>query len=226
MGAASSLTNAFAELTDLAAERTAGRVQLTTAASGVLEAQLRSGAPLDVFAAASPLEPERLHADGLVEAPVEFARNALQVAVRPGLSAVDSLADLACPDVERIAIGAPETVPSGRYAKESLEAAGLYAELEAKLIPCENVRQALAYVERGDADAALLYATDVLAAAVALEARDVPDSLHAPIRYLACVSIGSPRPEAARCFLDLLLSPDGQEILRRHGFRAPEPLSE
>jgi molybdate transport system substrate-binding protein len=220
------LTDAFTELTALASTRIAGRVQMTTAASGVLEAQIRSGAPVDVFAAASVLEPERLYEAGLVRPPIEFARNSLQVAVRPGLEPIASFAQLTRPDFERIAIGSPETVPSGRYARQSLNAAGLLPVLEDRLIPCENVRQALVYVERGEVDAALLYRTDVLAASVRLDAWEVPDSLHTPIRYLACISIGSPRPEASRRLLDLLLSADGQEILRQHGFRPPGQVNE
>jgi molybdate transport system substrate-binding protein len=221
VSAASSLTDAFRELAQEYEQAASFRVSLNFAASGVLEAQVRAGAPVGVLATASAAEPEALYADGLVEEPVEFARNGLAAVTRRGLPPLSSIAGLTREDIGKIAIGSPATVPSGRYASQCLESAALRERLEERLVPCENVRQALAYVDRGEVDAALVYTTDLQWLSDPLPALALPDSLHEPIRYLVAVTRNADAEQARHSFIRFLISKKGQSILRRHGFLPP-----
>jgi molybdate transport system substrate-binding protein len=223
ISAASSLTDAFRQVSSEFERTGSAAVSLNFAASGVLEAQVRAGAPVAVIASASPAEPEALFADGLVEEPVEFARNKLVAATRAGLPPLEALGELRREDIERIAIGSPATVPSGRYARQSLENSGLLDELEERLVPCENVRQALAYLGQGEVDAALVYATDVTWLGEPLPALAIADSLHEPIRYLVSVVLDAGPGLAPHSFVRFLISEEGQSVLRQHGFLPPQP---
>lgn len=223
VSAASSLTDAFREIASEYELTGSATVSLNFAASGVLEAQIRAGAPVAVLASASADEPEALYADGLVEPPVEFARNRLVAVTRRGLAPLGAIEDLARSDIGQIAIGSPATVPSGRYAAQTLDTSGVRADVADRLVPCENVRQALAYVDRGEVDAALVYATDLRWLRDPLPALALPDSLHEPIRYLVAVVTGSGPDRAPHSFVRFLISEEGQAVLQQHGFLPPGP---
>lgn len=133
---------------------------------------------------------------------------------------MDSLQALAGPGIARVAIGHPASVPVGRYAQAALESAGAWPAVSAKAVRALNVRQALDYVARGEVDAAFVYATD---------ARLMPDRVkvayevpvRTPIRYPIAPIAGSRQGGEARRFIDFVRSDEGQDILRRHGFRTP-----
>jgi molybdate transport system substrate-binding protein len=223
VSAASSLTDAFREVTREFERTGSATVSLNFAASGVLEAQVRAGAPVAILASASAAEPEALYSDGLVEAPVEFARNGLVAVTRRGLPPLESLGELTGDGIRQIAIGSPATVPSGRYAAQTLESSGLRGQLEDRLVPCENVRQALVYLDRGEVDAALVYTTDLRWLSEPLPAFAIPDSLHEPIRYLVAVVKNAGPGLAPHSFVRFLISEEGQSVLQQHGFRPPDP---
>lgn len=224
VSAASSLSNAFRELAPaFEAQNSGTRLLFNFAASDTLLAQIAKGAPVDVFAAADQETLDRAEAQKLLVpgSRRNFAGNDL-VLVTPleGGLAVSSLADLEKPSFKRIALGRPEGVPAGRYAKSALEVAKLWPVVEPKAIYAINVRQALDYAARGEVDAGFVYATDALAQKDKVKiVLLVPTET--PIRYpVAAVSGGSKAAEA-RKFIDYLLSPAGQTVLARHGFRRP-----
>jgi len=130
------------------------------------------------------------------------------------------LADLQKPEVRRIALGKPEGVPAGRYARTALEAAKLWTALEPKAVYAQNVRQALDYVARGEVEAGFVYATD------AAGHRDKVRALFSiptenSITYPMAAVTGAPNADGARKFIAYLLSPEGQAVLARHGFLKP-----
>lgn len=224
VSAAASLTNTFKELAPaFEAQNPGTRLLLNFAASDALLAQIAKGAPVDVFASADQETMDRAQAQQLVAAGSrrDFVSNSL-VLIAPFDStlALGALADLKQPGVKRIAFGQPSGVPAGRYAKGALEAAKLWTELEPKAVYAQNVRQALDYVARGEAEAGFVYGTDaaVLKDKVKL-ALTVPTDT--PIRYPVARVAGSPNPAAARAFVDYLLSPAGQAVLARYGFQKP-----
>ena len=224
VSAASSLTNAFRDLGPaFEAQHPGTTVVFNFGASDALLAQIAKGAPADVFASADPQAMDRAEAQQLL-APGSrrnFVGNAL-VMITPADSALGlkTPADLRKPEVKRIAIGNPASVPVGRYTKAALTSAGLWAAIEPKAVFAQNVRQALDYVARGEVEAGFVYATD---AAIMRDkvrvATTVPTD--APITYPIAALAGAPNPQAARKFLDFVLTPAAQAVLVRHGFIRP-----
>jgi molybdate transport system substrate-binding protein len=119
-------------------------------------------------------------------------------------------------------MGAPASVPAGAYAEASLRAQGLWDRVLPKVVYTGDVRQALAYVERGEVDAALVYRTDALRSQRVRVAAVAPAGSHAPIVYPAAVIAASSHPADAERYLDFLAGPEAQAVFRRYGF-APVP---
>jgi molybdate transport system substrate-binding protein len=224
VSAAASLTDAFKAIAKgYEAQYPGSKVLLNFGASGALLQQMAKGAPVDVFAPADEETMDAAVKQGLVAAGErkDFARNTL-VLIMPADSArsVKRLEDLRQPGVQHIAVGNPASVPVGRYTRRALESARLWAALTPKLINTLNVRQALDYVARGEADAGFVYRTDAAKlkdkVKVALE---VP--LDMPITYPIANTNGSANAAEARRFVAYVLAPSAQSILARYGFQQP-----
>jgi molybdate transport system substrate-binding protein len=223
VSAAASLTNAFRDIgRDFEAVHSGSKVVFNFGASDVLLAQIANGAPADVYASADEVTMNRAEKANLL-APGsrrEFAANQLVIVVPRSAAPVAALASLVEPRFRRIAVGSPQTVPAGRYAREALETAKLWSTLEARLVFTQNVRQALDYVAREEADAGFVYATD---AAIMPEkvkiAFDV--TTETPVRYPIAVVRESRQPALAAVFIAYVGSAAGQQVLARYGFRAP-----
>jgi molybdate transport system substrate-binding protein len=216
--AASSLTEAFevvAERFERAHPDT--ELELSFAASSELAVQIEQGAPADVFAAADEVTMQTLVDSGDVAGePVAFARNRLAIAVEAGNpEAVTSLANLTEPGLV-VALCA-EQVPCGRFADEALERAGVQITPATR---AENVKAALSLVQLGEADAAIVYATDVednmQVQGIAIDENENVVATY-PIARLAEAS----NEHDARAFVDFVTSPSGQRVLRSFGFLAP-----
>jgi molybdate transport system substrate-binding protein len=226
VSAAASLTNAFKEM-GAAFEQTHPGVKVVYnfAASGPLLQQIAQGAPADVFASADQESMDRAQQQNLIVAGTrtDFVANKL-VLVTPADSTVvvKSLADLTKPEVKRIAVGNPASVPAGRYAKGALEAAKLWEPLQPKFVYADSVRQALAYVARAEAEAGFVYATD---AGIEKDKVRVAAEIPATARILYPIAqvAASRNPALAREFLAYVLSPAGQKQLAGFGFASPEP---
>jgi molybdate transport system substrate-binding protein len=223
VSAAASLTNAFTQIgADFEASRPGNKVAFNFAASDVLLTQIARGAPADVYASADEAAMNAAVERGLVDPATrfDFARNRLVLIVPAGESTPASLARLADPAYKRIALGSPATVPVGRYAKAALERAGLWAALEPRIIPTQNVRQSLDYVARGECDAGFVYATD---------AATLPDKVRvafevvtpSPVLYPVAVVRATTQRGPATAFVEYLRSANAARILARHGFGAP-----
>ena len=224
VSAAASLTNAFKELAQAyEAAHPGDKVLLNFAASDALVAQIAKGAPVDVFASADQEAMDKAAQQQLL-APGSrrnFASNAL-VLVLPSAGAVPvrSLADLRLPAVTRITMGNPAGVPVGRYARQALEKAGLWAAVEPRLIFGASVRQSLDYVVRGEVDAGFVYATDALAMKDKVKvALTVPTET--PVLYPIAAIRTAPNAAGAGRFLAYVQAPAGQAVLARYGFGRP-----
>lgn len=222
VSAAASLTNAFKELGPrFEAENPGVRVRFNFGASDALLAQISHGAPVDVFASADAQSMDRAEAQKLVQpgSSRHFAGNSL-VLVTPTGRTLAGLADLARPEVRRVVLGKPESVPAGRYAKSMLEAVKAWPDVEPKAIYANNVRQALDYVARGEVDAGFVYATDAaLQKDKVVVVTTVPTPT--PITYPVAVLAAARNAAAATRFVDFLLTPPSQAVLARHGFTKP-----
>ncbi len=223
--AAASLTDAFGELAEaFEATHPGVMVRLAFAGSATLRTQALEGAPADVFASASPDEVEALAAAGLVVEQRALAENTLVVAAaRQGGERVATFADLAEPGLRLVL--AAETVPAGRYARRALalaDTAGTLApDFAARVLANvrsnePSVRAALAKVELGEADAAIVYASDLAGAMrPGVRAVAIPARFQAPAGYrIALLS----KRASARAFLAFATSHASAAILAHHGF--------
>jgi molybdate transport system substrate-binding protein len=217
VSAASSLTEAF-EAYDGDFE---GDARYSFAGSDELAAQIRAGAPVDVFGSANTGLPDELHADGLVEEPMEFARNELVLAV-PVDTDIDSIEELARGDYD-VVIGA-EGVPIGDYTREVLDrlpAAQRDAILASVRSEEPEVKGIVGKLVAGAADAGFVYATDVVAVGGELGALKLPAALQPEVAYGIAVVSDSDDFELADEFIAGLLDRPGAQDLRNAGFLPP-----
>ena len=224
VSAAASLRDAFTDIARAFEQRNRPhRVLLNTGGSGQLLQQMTRGAPVDVFASADQDTMDKAQRQGLLVSGTRanFVGNRLVLAVNQDMpSPPKSLEDLGRADIERIAIGTPESVPAGRYAKGALEAAGQWQRLASRMINTQNVRQALDYVARGEVDAGFVYATDAqLLSARVRVAFEVPTA--EPIVYPIAVIKGGCGERLGQAFVAFVRTDEARSILRKYGF---EPL--
>lgn len=183
--------------------------------SNDLAAQIRDGAQADVFLSASAKPLTDLRADGLVEPPVAFASNRLVIIVpRANRARVEHIADLTRKGV-KLVLGA-EGVPVGDYARESLELAGLGAALENVVSLEDDVKGVVAKIALDEADAGIVYATDVRVAGDEVSAFEISAHFQPEIRYYA--SAVAPASDGARKYLERLTGDEGREALLGAGF--------
>lgn len=219
VSAAASLTGAFTEI-EKAFELANPDVDvvLNLASSSDLVTQIIEGAPVDVFASADTKNMDKVAEADLIDGdPRVFATNSLRIIVAPGNPLdITSLADLARPGL--VYVTCDPNVPIGRYAQEVLDAAGVDvrpASFE------ENVKGIVAKVTAGEADAGIVYTTDVLAAGDRAEGVDIPADLNVSARYPIAAMKSADSSAAARRFVDFVDSSAGAAILIRFGFGAP-----
>jgi len=213
--AAASLTESFTSLgEEFEAANRGIRVTFNFGASSALAQQIDQGAPADVFASANPANLERVAVAG---EPRVFARNVLQIAVPKGNPAgVTGLADLGRPEL-RIALCA-EQAPCGAAALTALRAAGVSAAPDTLE---RDVKAALTKVALGEVDAALVYRTDVKAAAGTVDGIDFPEAAQAVNDYPIATLADAGNATLAAAFVDFVLSPAGQDTLAAAGFQRP-----
>lgn len=224
VGAASGLAAAMPELIASFTAETGLVVTVTFGSSGQLAQQILHGAPVDVFLSADRESVDRLEAAGMV-APAGraiYARGALVlVTARARERSFQRLEDLAEADVGRVAIANPEHAPSGRAARQALQAAGVLQQVADRLVIAENVRQTLQFVGTGDVDAAI-------AALPLVDERSppwilIPEELYAPLLHEAAVVTRRRMEEEAASFVRFLTGPQGREVLARFGFNLHGP---
>lgn len=214
--AGSSLTDAFKNAGDEITKTNPGvRFTFNFGSSSTLATQITNGAPADVFASADDANMQKIVDAKLTDgAAMPFAENRLQIAVAPGNpKRIAGLADLARPDV--VLVLAAPTVPAGKYALESLTKAGVSAKPVSQEV---DVRAVLTKVSLGEADAGIVYVTDVKSASGRVTGVDIPDQQQVIARYPIAVVKNSKNARLARGFVDYLLSPAGQSVLAEFGF--------
>jgi len=222
VSAAASLTEVFTDMeSQFEAENPGVDVNFNFAGSGSLRTQIEGGAPVDVFASASQSYMDILAGKELIEnsSREDFAQNSL-VLIVPSSSTlnISGIEDLTSSEVERIAIGNPETAPVGKYTTQSLTEAGIWDQLEGKTILAEDVKQVLVYVERGEVDAGFVYMTDAKTAEPGTIEIVTTVPVTTPISYPIAVVSASENKEEAQEFIDFVTGEAGQEILEEYGF--------
>lgn len=219
--AAASLQEAMNTAADAWAGKGHKRPVCSFAASSALARQIAAGAAADLFVSADQAWMDDLARRGLLAAGTraDFLGNRLVVVQPRGAPALDARVPLSqALRSGRIALADPDSVPAGRYARAALERLGLWERIAPRVVRAENVRAALALVERGAARWGFVYATDARASAKVRAVRMMPESVHPPIRYpLARLkAAASPDAEPLRRFL---LSGEGKAVFARFGFQ-------
>jgi molybdate transport system substrate-binding protein len=216
--AAASLTEAFTDDKNHLAPANPGlTVAYSFAGSQQLVAQIQSGAPADVVATADEANMQKLVAATLVETPRAFAANLLEIVVARGNpKGVRGLADLARSDL-RVVLEDP-SVPAGKYGRQALDTQGV------KVNPVSlelNVKSELRKVETGEADAGIVYVTDVKSAGSKAAGVPIPAEQNVVATYPVAVVRATRNHAAAQAFVDQLLSGTGQDALKARGFLSP-----
>jgi len=217
--AAASLKKTFDELAaQFRKDHPAVNVSVSYDGSSVLATQILGGAPVDVFASADGKNMEKVISAKLITGkPTEFATNTLQIAVQPGNPRkITGLADLAHPGLTLDLCAAAQ--PCGAAAEKALAAAGVTATPISRE---QNVTAVLLKVESGDADAGLVYRTDVLAAGGKVQGIDFPEARQALNAYPIAALDHASNPSAAAAFVTLVTGPVGRKVLAQAGFGSP-----
>jgi molybdate transport system substrate-binding protein len=189
-------------------------------ASGTLQRQAEEGAPVDIFVSASSDQMDALESEGLILAGTRFnlVRNSLVLIAPKGTHEISGFSDLTQPDVKTIAIGEPQTVPAGKYAKEVLTHFGIYDSVKPKLALAKDVRQVLTYVATGNADAGIVYATDARISSQVVVVATAPADSHDPVVYPAAIMKSSKDAAAAKAFLEFLAGEKARAVFKKYGF--------
>jgi molybdate transport system substrate-binding protein len=214
--AAASLTAAFTKIgSDFTAANSGIKVTFNFAGSQALATQIQQGAPADVFASADVPNMDKVK--DLVDTPQNFASNQLQIVVEQGNpKGVKTLDDLASRDL-KVVLAAPE-VPAGKYAKQMLDQAGVTVRPVSQE---DNVKAVMTKVSLGEADAGIVYVTDVTAGGDKVEGVDIPKDQNVTATYPIAAVKASKNQQPAQAFVDLVRSPDGQQVLASFGFLPP-----
>jgi molybdate transport system substrate-binding protein len=227
--AAASLTDAFTEIgRNFETANPGTRIAFNFAGSQALRTQIEEGAPADIFASANQTEMEALIADSLIAqaAPQQFLTNQLVVILPENNPAgLEKLEDVAKPGIKLVL--AAEQVPVGKYARQALDNMnGQFGfdfknRVLANVVSNEdNVRQVVAKVQLGEADAGLVYTSDAIAA-TALRTIEIPADLNVTAKYLIAPLARSENAGLAKAFIAYMLSGNGQAVLKKWGFAPP-----
>ena len=195
------------------------KLTVNLGSSGSLMQQIQEGAPCDLFISAGAKQMDTLVEDGTVErdAVKTLLTNDLVLVAAKG-EKVDSLDALKTDDVEKIAIGDPESVPAGKYAKEVLDNTKLYDNVKDKLVLAKDVKEVLSWVQKGNADVGFVYLSDATGVDDVDVVLTTDDDSHSEIAYPVAVLKDSKQAKVAQQFEDFLLSDKAQNILEKHGF--------
>ena len=226
VSAAISLADVFGAVADVYERKTGTRVLLNLAGSNLLVNQLIAGAPIDVIISADVRQMDRAEAAGLIRAGgrMNLLSNQLVVVVPVDrVGTVTTVDDLASPEVGRIALGDPDAVPAGVYARDYLESIGLWSVLRGKVVPTRNVRAALAAVEAGTVAAGFVYRTDAAMATNVVRAFEVPIDTGPFIVYPAAVVSAAPNATEASRLFEFLRGSEARRLFEGAGFIALQP---
>jgi molybdate transport system substrate-binding protein len=216
------LTDVLTEINNLYMQKNKNvTIVANFAASGTLQKQIEQGAPEDVFISAATKQMDALQNGGLIinETRRDLLNNKV-VLVVPTNSTLDitDFMDLLNEDVTQIAIGDPEFVPAGTYGIQALDAYGITEQLRLKLILCNDVRQVLSYVESGNVDAGIVYATDAVISGNVKIVAEAPDEVNRKIVFVVAVIKSSKNVEVAKAYITFLSSDEAGAIFEKYGF--------
>ena len=221
--AAASTTNAIDEIRQQFTKDTGIAVLASYAASSTLAQQIAHGADADVLVSADQKWADFLGDKGLIAERRNLLGNRLVLVVPKDSSRkVTKIEDLTTAAVEHLALGDPQSVPAGRYAKQALTKLGIWDQLKGKVVAAEDVRYALTFVETGNAEAGIVYSTDAAISKKVKIMAEVPADLTDPIRYPVVLLKHGQGHEGAESFYRYLMSAAAGKVFQKFGFSVLE----
>ncbi|MBE9529541.1 MAG: molybdate ABC transporter substrate-binding protein [Proteobacteria bacterium] len=226
VGAASSLGYALKEVAAEFEAAGGARVRFSLGSSGALATQIENGAPFDLFLAADKTYAARLVEAGMIErgSVVQFAKGRLVIVVNRAsghrVEGVESLGPLMAEGV-RLAIASPAHAPYGKAAANVLKKAGVWEGVALRVVYGENVRQALQFVQSGNAPLGIVAESLTVGIDARVSIVKVPSEYYATIEHVAGIVASSPNRDTAGAFIRFLMSPEARTILTRYGFSVP-----
>ncbi|MGB3535882.1 MAG: molybdate ABC transporter substrate-binding protein [Microcoleaceae cyanobacterium] len=189
--------------------------------SGSLQQQIEQGAPVDLFISADIKQMDILEQKGLLlpETRKNILTNSMVLVVPKGKQSISSLADLNNNNIRKIAIGEPNTVPAGKYAKEILTSLNLWDSLQSKIVYAKNARQVLSYVETGNVDAGIVYQTNAKISEKIDIIATIPATYHSPIIYPIAIVKDSKNIEVAKQFITFISGNSTKFVFEKYGFQ-------
>ncbi|MFJ5757547.1 molybdate ABC transporter substrate-binding protein [Neobacillus sp. NPDC093182] len=222
ISAAASLNEALIEIKEnFENENPQMKILYNIGGSGALKQQILQGAPVDLFLSAAHDPFNELTQKGLIDkkTQVDLLRNQLVLVTnKDNPASINGFSDLKSNQINKIAIGIPESVPAGKYAKQTLENLGLWDTLEPIVIQTKDVRQALTYVETGNVDAGIVYMTDAYVSDKVKVVAAADEQTHDAIIYPAGIIKSSANKHEAESFLSYLQGKTAKTIFEKYGF--------
>jgi molybdate transport system substrate-binding protein len=221
VSAAASMKDAMEEIKELyAQEKTNVTITYNFGSSGSLQQQIEQGAPADVFLSAAAKQMDALKEKGLIieDTYKELLENKVVLIAPKDSSKVSGFEGLDAEDVQKVALGEPESVPAGKYAKEVLTNLKLWDKVQAKATLGKDVRVVLTWVETGDVDAGIVYGTDAKISDKVKVVETAPEGSHSPVIYPAAVIKDSKNEAAAREFITFLTGDKAKDVFEKYGF--------
>jgi molybdate transport system substrate-binding protein len=232
IAAAADLKFAMGELSESFESRTGTKLNVTYGSSGNFFSQLQNAAPFDLFFSADIEYPRKLEAAGFAEQGTLFKYAVGRIVIWTSADAKIDVAKqgwnaLLDASIEKIAIANPEHAPYGRAAVAALIKSGIYESVKAKLVYGENISQAAQFVQSGNAQAGIV----AMSLAVSPAMRDgkrweIPAEMHPAIQQGAVILKAAKNKNAARAFLEFVMSESGRATLAKHGFEIPQKSSQ
>jgi molybdate transport system substrate-binding protein len=219
VAAAADLTPAFEELGREFESATKTKIVFVFGSTGVLTRQIENGAPFDLFAAANVSYIDELDQKGLIisDSKAIYGRGRVTLwTSNESPLRLQGIADLARPEVQRIAIANPDHAPYGLAAKQALQSAGVWERVQPKLVYGDNIRQTLQYAQTGNVEVA------IVALSLSIQSNGrwtlIPEDLHQPIDQGLAVVKSTNKEQAARAFANFISSPQGKATMKKYGF--------
>lgn len=221
VSAAASLKDAMGEITNLYTKENPNvKITFNFGSSGSLQKQIEQGAPADIFISAGKKQMEALQSQGLIleDTNKKIVGNEL-ILVAPSNSTITGFEDLTTDKVKKIAVGEPKSVPAGKYAEEVFKSLKITEKVQPKNVLAKDVKEVLAWVESGNADAGMVYESDTKTSKNLKVIAPAPKDSHSPISYPGAVIKSTKQSDEAKKFLEFLLTDTAQNVFVNYGFK-------
>lgn len=221
LSAAASMQDVLKEIEQLyITKHPQAKITFNFGSSGSLQRQIEQGAPVDIFISAAPQQMNDLADKELLldETRQDLVKNQMVLVTPKDNSSINNFDDLTANAIARIALGEPNSVPAGKYAREILIELNLIDGIEPKTVYGKDVRQVLNYVATGNIEAGIVYRTDTTNTDKVKVVATAPEKIHSPAIYPIAVVRDTNHPQAAKQMLQFLFTPEAQAIFKQHGF--------